>query len=102
MARREALGQLMGGYLHQDWDVYGGDVSDAVAAFLRDAPSRIAETADEIDELIATDMPSGELERRLEAWGCAYHAGDTDDDYRRWLMEIRDQLRTFLATSAAS
>ena len=98
----DAVKNLMGGYLHQDWDVYGGDVSDAVAAFLRDAPSRIAETADQIDDLIATDMPEGELERRLDAWGCAYHAGDTDHDYRRWLMEIRDQMRTFLSTSAAS
>lgn len=98
----DAVKNFVSGYLHQDWDVYGGDVPDAVAAFLRDAPSQVAQTADQIDELIASDMPEGELERRLDEWGCAFRAGDSDDDYRRWLSQIRDQMRSFLTTSAAS
>lgn len=98
----EAVKYLMGGYFHQDWDVYGGEVSDAVTAFLRDSPSRIVETADQIERLIQEQLPEGALEARLDEWGCDYYAGDTDDDYRRWLAEIRDQMRSFLATSAAS
>lgn len=83
----EAVKYLMGAYFHQDWVMDGGAVSD---------------TVDQIDELVREDLPEGALEARLDEWGCDYYAGDTDDDYRRWLSEVRDQLRVFLATSAAS
>lgn len=83
----EAVKYLMGAYFHQDWVMDGRAVSD---------------TVDQIDELVREDLPEGALEARLDEWGCDYYAGDTDDDYRRWLSEVRDQLRVFLATSAAS
>jgi hypothetical protein len=49
--------------------------------------------ADQIDELLHRSLAAGELQEQLVAWGCDYRAGDTDDDYRRWLVDIRDQIR---------
>lgn len=56
----------------------------------------------EIDDLLAANFPERALTARLASMGCQYYAGATDDDYRVWLMEIRDQMRAFLSTSAAS
>lgn len=98
----EAVKYLMGAYFHQDWVMDGRAVSDTVASFLKERRELVGETVDQIDELVREDLPEGALEARLDEWGCDYYAGDTDDDYRRWLSEVRDQLRVFLATSAAS
>ena len=97
-----ALEQLMGAYFHQDWDIDGGRVSDTVDAFLHEGRDVVSAAADQIENLIGTDLPEGALRSRLDGMGCQYYAGDTDDDYRRWLAEVRDQMRSFLATSAAS
>ena len=98
----DAVRYLMGAYFHQDWVMDGGTVSDTVASFLRERRELVGETADQIDDLVRADLPQGALQARLNEWGCDYYAGDTDDDYRRWLAEVRDQMRSFLATSAAS
>lgn len=97
-----ALEQLMGAYFHQDWDIDGGRASDTVTAFVGEGRAMVGAAANEIDDLLAANFSEGALTARLESMGCQYYAGDTDEDYRRWLTEIRDQLRTFLATSAAS
>ena len=98
----EAVKYLMGAYFHQDWVMDGGGVSDTVASFLRERRELVGDTVDQIDNLVREDLPEGALQTRLDEWGCDYYAGDTDDDYRRWLAEVRDQMRSFLATSAAS
>ena len=98
----DAVEHLMGAYFHQDWDIDGGQVTDTVDAFLREGRGVVVAAADQIDELVRADLPQGALEARLDEWGCDYYAGDTDADYRRWLVDIRDQIRAFLATSAAS
>jgi hypothetical protein len=98
----EALKYLMGAYFHQDWDMDGGKVSDTVSSFLGERRDLVSSCADEIDALLAQDLAEGELEARLEAWGCDYYAGDTDADYRGWLKEIRGQIRTFLSTTATA
>ena len=78
--RMEGLEQLMGAYFHQDWDLDGGEASDTVRAFLREPRELVVATADEIDTLLDERLPEGALEARLDAWGCDYYAGDTDDD----------------------
>ncbi|GAA5108963.1 hypothetical protein GCM10023339_08530 [Alloalcanivorax gelatiniphagus] len=97
----DAVQYLMGAYFHQDWDTDGGAVSDTVASFLRERRDLVASCADQIDELLARDLAEGELEAQLVAWRCDYRAGDTDQDYRNWLSDIRRQIRASL-TSAAS
>ena len=98
----EAVKYLMGAYFHQDWVMDGGTVSDTIESFLQERRELVGDAADEIDQLLTEQLPEGDLEARLDAWGCDYYAGDTDADYRAWLIEIRHQLRAFLATSAAS
>ena len=93
MAHMRAVEYLMGAYFHQDWVMDGGKSSDTVAAFLRERRELLVTCADEIDELLRQDFAEGELAAQLHAWGCDYYAGDTDDDYRHWLDEIRGQLR---------
>ena len=98
----EAVKYLMGAYFHQDWVTDGGRSADTVGSFLNERRDRVAATADQIDGLLREVLPEGALSARLDEWGCEYYAGDTDADYRRWLSEVRDQMRAFLATSAAS
>lgn len=98
----EAVEYLMGAYFHQDWVMDGGQSADTVGSFLSERRQKVAQTADELDVLLRQELPEGALRKRLDEWGCDYYAGDTDDDYRAWLMEIRDQMRAFLSASAAS
>ena len=89
----KAVEHRMSAYFHQDWDVDGGTTSDSVARFLRESSGLTTACADEIDELLGRELAEGELERQLVAWGCDYRAGDSDSDYRMWLVEVRDQIR---------
>jgi len=98
----EAVNYLMSAYFHQDWDADGGGVSDTVASFLTERRDLVSACADEIDELLRQDLPEGALAAQLDEWGCAYYAGDTDQDYRVWLGDIRQQIRAALTSSAAS
>lgn len=98
----EAVKYLMGAYFHQDWDIDGGLVSDTVASFLLERRDLVLAAVDQIGTLIEEDLPEGALTAQLEAWGCEYYAGETDDAYRAWLTDMRGQMRSFLATSAAS
>lgn len=92
-----ALEYLMGTYFHQDWDLDGGAVSDTVSAFVQGAPTKVAPTIADIDDLLAEGPAERSLRMVLESMGCEYYAGDSDEAYRVWLVEIRDQLS---ATSA--
>ncbi|MCP3423115.1 contact-dependent growth inhibition system immunity protein [Nocardioides pinisoli] len=98
----EAVKYLMSAYFHQDWDLDGGAVSDTVASFLNERRDLVSSCADEIDELLQQDFPEGGLAAQLAEWGCDYFAGNSDQDYRQWLDEIRQQIRAALASSAAS
>lgn len=84
-----ALEHLMGAYFHQDWDTDGGAVSDTVMAFVAGAPLRVEPAVAEIDELLGASLREGDLRGRLEAMGCDYYAGESDADYRAWLIDIR-------------
>ena len=92
MEHMNALAYFVSAYFHQDWDTDGGTVPDSVAQFLSEPAELTNACADHIDELVRLGMPEGELRQQLDAWGCDYQAGDTDDDYRRWLVDVRDQI----------
>jgi hypothetical protein len=62
-------------------------------AFLSEPLDTRQACADEIDDLLDEDLAEGQLQQRLRAWGSSYRAGDTDEDHRRWLAEVRDQIR---------
>ncbi len=93
-----SLKYMMGAYFHQDFDVDGGTSAHTVAAFSQERPQLVRACVDEIDSLLAEPLAPGDLEARLEEWGCDYYAGDTDQDYRNWLGEVRGQLAGHLTT----
>ena len=97
----DALEHLMAAYFHQDWVLDGGQVSDTVSVFLGERRDLGARCAGQIDELLAAELPEGALQAQLADWGSDYYAGDTDDDYRAWLDNIRKQIRTSLASAAS-
>lgn len=94
----QALEHLVGGYFHQDWTGDGGTVEDTVQAFLREPPAATSRAVSDIDTLLAS-VPEGELTEILRRMGCDYHAGDSDDDYRQWLLHVRHLLQTAQAAS---
>ena len=88
----DALAYLMSAYFHQDWDADGGTVDDTVDQFADEPAHLRSACAGQIGELVRRDLPEGALREQLVAWGCDYRAGATDDDFRRWLLGIRDQI----------
>lgn len=95
----QALEHLMGAYFHQDWNEDGGTVEDTVRAFLREPPAMTSEAANDIDALLTSAQAEGELCETLRRMGCDYYAGPSDDDYRQWLLRLRNLLLTAQAAS---
>jgi hypothetical protein len=93
MEQTDALAYFVSAYFHQDWDLGGGTVSDTVTQFMSEPVEVTKACADQIDEIVHRSTAEGELREQLAAWGCDYLAGDADDDYRRWLVAVRDQIR---------
>lgn len=95
----QALEHLMGAYFHQDWTEDGGTVEDTVQAFLREPPAMTSQAVNDIDTLLTSGHAEGELTEVLRRMGCDYYAGDSDDDYRQWLLHVRHLLQTAQAAS---
>jgi CdiI immunity protein len=95
----QALEHMMGAYFHQDWVEDGGTVEDTVNAFLNEPPEVTSQVVTDIDTLLGSVHAEGELSAALTEMGCDYDAGESDDDYRRWLLQLRQLL---LAAKAAT
>ena len=85
----QALEHLMGAYFHQDWTEDGGTVEDTVKAFMKEPSDVTAQAVKDIDSLLASAHAEGELSAVLTQMGCDYYAGESDEDYRAWLLEVR-------------
>lgn len=88
----KALEYLMGAYFHQDFALDGGTSAHTVAAFTSERDQLVRDCAADIEALLSEPLAEGELEARLDAWGCDYRAGDNDQDYRDWLRDVHAQL----------
>ena len=84
------LSDLMGGYLHQDFDLsYESDdaaISDYAATHRAD---EVSQAVEEIDQLLAGPA-TGLLERfkdEVSRWD--FIIGETDDEARAWLLKAR-------------
>jgi hypothetical protein len=58
-----------------------------------------SQAAHEIDALLTSAHAEGELTETLRRMGCDYYAGPSDDDYRQWLLRVRNLLHTAQAAS---
>jgi hypothetical protein len=87
-----ALYQLMGGYLHQDFDLVG-DVDENVDLFASDSPALAARLPQEIEWALATYTTEEELEDLCDRMGCELVPLEGEGGYRGWLTEIAVRVR---------
>jgi hypothetical protein len=87
-----ALEQLMGAYLHQDYDLFGATPMAAVDAFLDDEPALGRALPDEIAHLLAVTESDQALEDLLDDLGCEIQVDDPGG-YRTWLEQIAERAR---------
>jgi hypothetical protein len=88
-----ALGQLVGAYLHQDWDIDYGSWSDAVDAYLQEAqPEAISEARRELTALISENPSEERIRDEMDQRGCSYYPPGDGTSYREWLDELGHKL----------
>jgi hypothetical protein len=93
-----ALRELMGTYLHQDFDLIG-TVDDNVDAFILDFSDIAAALPVEVQALLSRDPSEQELEDLLEALGCQLRPPN-GESRREWLTHIADRVRRATAGPA--
>jgi hypothetical protein len=89
-----ALRQLMGAYLHQDFDLTG-TVDDNVEAFAIESPDLAHQLPAEVDYLVASVNADAELRDRLEDLGC--QVLPEDGATQAWLIELSERIRSMTA-----
>ncbi|GAA4376331.1 contact-dependent growth inhibition system immunity protein [Nocardioides caricicola] len=85
------LAQLMGGWLHQDFDIIG-TVDENIDEFARKNPRRAATLPDEVAWLLSAHDSESELQAVLDRLGCDVMPDD-GVSYREWLTHIADRVR---------
>ena len=87
----DALEQLLGGYLHQDWgDEFTSDTAALHAINESEPEERIAAGIAEIDALMAAALPESELRTILvDQVGCYFDPGSEELTYEQWLGRVR-------------
>ncbi len=87
--RYPEIGHLFGCYLHQDYDIYGGDLGGAIRAFMRDERADIVRALHtEIARFLADNR--GREDAALDAIdnSRAHPPGLTAADYLRWIDSV--------------
>lgn len=99
----EALHQLLGGYLNEDWYLEYGEPWVAVEAFVREEPDFAPSLRADIDLVVAEAASDQELETRLGRLGLGYAATTAGwSSYRVWLLALADRVDQLLHTSPAA
>jgi hypothetical protein len=86
-----ALNELMGSYLHQDYDLVG-TVDDNIDTFVRDFSDIAVALPTEVQELLSQQPSEQDLEDLLGALGCQLRPPN-GLSYRAWLTQIADRVR---------
>lgn len=90
----DALAQLFGCYLHQDWqDEFDGDRS-ALQAIVESEPNdTVMEGVREIDALLEASLAEGDLRKlMIERVGCYFEPGSIGMSFGQWLVRAREVL----------
>jgi hypothetical protein len=99
-ARSEHLSRLLGGWLHEDFDLEFDTAEAAVSAALRDAPAEVLALA--LEDLVVR-RPRPESEGAARAFSnafCSYHPPGDGLTYNAWLDHLEELVRDRLADSA--
>lgn len=90
----EALNQLFGSYLHQDWvEEFDTDVA-AIQAMIDGEPKEaLVAASKEIRELLSSNLPDAELAALMtDEVGCFFEPASKGESYRTWLGSALVQL----------
>ncbi|MFC4782858.1 contact-dependent growth inhibition system immunity protein [Nocardioides sp. MAHUQ-72] len=82
-----ALEELMGTYLHQDYDIVG-TVDDNVDTFLRESPELAVQLPREVAWALDTYSSEQDLHTFVHELGCQIRPLEDEGGYRGWLTEI--------------
>ncbi len=86
-----ALEQLMGAYLHQDYDLVG-DVWDNVDVFVARSPNLAPLLPAEVTWALQAFPNESELEAFLDRLGCQLLPEEEDGGYRGWLTKMAERV----------
>jgi len=86
-----ALWQLMGAYLHQDYDL-SGTIDENVKLFVAETPDLAPALPSEVAWALATFTTEEELERFVDDLGCQV-LPPGGISHRAWLTHIADVVR---------
>lgn len=92
MSDFEALRELLGTYLHQDWHCDYTTVWQAVAAFARDEPDQVPKLKSELARIIAAGKTEEELSELFDELGSDYWPPGGGLTHSDWLIELRARL----------
>jgi hypothetical protein len=82
-----ALGQLMGAYLHEDYELFGPSPRAAAETFLRNEPTLQRALPGEVEAVLSSHSEP-ELARLLFALGCQIPPWADDGTYTTSLREL--------------
>ena len=87
------LSRILGGYLHQDWDIEGDTPDDALRLARREGDSTdLATAVQEIDALLATQLDETGLREIVERMTEGYSPSLDGWEIRPWLRHVRQIL----------
>jgi hypothetical protein len=93
MSGLQALADLCGLYLHEDWALDGNDPWDVVDKFARDQPQLAQWLPSEIDEVLSHQPTEEQLKHLVhEELVCDYLPTAHGWTYRAWLLAIADRV----------
>ena len=92
------LEQFVRGYMHQDFDLYGGEWG-ALDVFVEDhggavAAENLVRDIDDLDS--ATGGDDERITAQLDAWGIGIVPSPAEGTYRGWLSEVRKRAVSLL------
>lgn len=94
---RENLDQFFGGYLHQNWDDFYADSTEAVAEFLSDyPPDKASQILTSLGWLLDQELSEEKLDNLLLHLHNAYYPLEAGETYEQWLIEIYNPIAKHL------
>ena len=89
------LGDLLGAYLHQDYDVVHGSPWSAIGAFRSENPTGAVSSASSAARRLAHEISDDDEGRRaVNKLGLDYYPPADGYTYRSWLLAVADFLET--------
>jgi CdiI immunity protein len=103
MKHLEALGQLLGGYLHEDWADDYPDLWHAIDDFVDGEPEWAPRLRAHVEQVLNQCPTEQEIQQSLRELGMVYYPqGDGWNSYRDWLRAVADRVEETLRKSPAA